>query len=195
MRFTTFLIFTLLMFGYCGFSQPRKQTNWLKDKEEFEQRWRLGFGINVGEPSGIHIQLYRLCRICKQSITITKRMSVDVGVASEGLLISKIIEKKNPTWSKGGVRTGIDFKLYFKMPMNPYFGIGGELGSRKLDSGNVFSSDIVARIGLEQKIFGVKFSPTSYLNSTLFVEGKYNQCITHDFNYLLPSAGLRFHFL
>jgi hypothetical protein len=105
------------------------------------------------------------------------------------------LRKKNPAWSKGGIRAGIDFKLYFKMPMNPYVGVGGEFGSRTFDTGSVFSSDIVARLGLEQKIFGLKFSPTSYLNSTLFVEGKYNYCISNDFNYLVPFVGLRFHFL
>lgn len=192
----TLILFIGIQFlGVSLCAQPRKQTNWLTEKQDFDQRWRIGFGANIGEPTGLHVQFYRLCRICKQSIAITKKFSVDASVSTEGFLFSRFVEKRNPNWERGGVRAGIDAKLYFKMPLNPYVGIGAELGTRTLDGSSDFYPDVVARFGIEQKLFGIKFSPTSFLNSAFFVEGKFNKCITSDFSYFLPSFGLRFHFL
>ncbi|HOP03081.1 MAG TPA: hypothetical protein PL017_03565 [Tenuifilaceae bacterium] len=189
------IILNLIFLSFASNSQPRKQTNWLKDKQSYEQRWRVGVGINIGEPTGVHVQFYRLCRICKQSIAITKRMSVDASVSQEGLILSKFVENRNPTWSMGGMRAGIDLKLYFRMPLNPYVGVGGEVGSRKFNGESGFYPDIVGRFGVEQKILGVKVSTTSVVNATLFIEGKFNKGLTSDFNYFLPAAGFRFHFL
>ena len=196
LRLLQYSLVTAVFFAStAGYSQPRKQTNWLKEKKEVEQRWRVGAGIHAGEPTGIHLQLYKLCDICKQSITITKRMSIDASVSQEGTLLSKFMEKRDSTWEKGGLRAGLDFKIYFKTTMNPYFGLGAETGYRTFDGNKNFHTDIVGRFGIEQKLFGLKLSPTSYVNTTLFIEGKFNKCITADFSYFLPSAGLRFHFL
>ena len=122
-------------------------------------------------------------------------MSVDASISQEGLILSKFVENRNPTWSMGGIRAGIGLKLYFRVPLNPCVGDGGEAGTRKFNGESGFYPDIVGRFGIEQKIVGVKVSTTSVVNATLFVEGKFNKGINNDFTYFLPSAGFRFHFL
>jgi hypothetical protein len=176
-------------------AQSRKKTNWLEDKKSNTTRWRIGVGANIGEPTGAHIQLYKLSSICTRSIQIKKKFSIDLSVSQEGLVFGDIIHKQNSTWEKGGTRGAIDLKVYFPMSPNPYIGIGGEIGSRKIDGAMGFNSDLVGRIGIEQKIVGVKTSTKSLLNVSLYVEGKYNYGLTKDFSYFLPTAGIRFHFL
>jgi hypothetical protein len=178
-----------------GYSQQRKKTNWIQDKKTHEARWRFGLGLHVGEPSGVHLQLYRLCRICKQSIAIRKRISIDASVSKEGYILPALVEKSNNNWQGGGTRIGLDFKYYFPISLNPYLGIGIESGSRNLNLADGFYSDVIGRIGIEQKLFGVRISSKSLLHSGCFVECKYNKCLTNNFTYLTPSIGLRIHFL
>jgi hypothetical protein len=176
-------------------AQSRKKTNWLEDKKSNITRWRIGVGANVGEPTGAHIQLYRLSGICTRTINIKKKFSIDLSISQEGLVFANIIQKQNSTWEKGGTRGAIDLKVYFPMRPNPYIGIGGEIGSRKIDGDLGFNSDLVGRVGVEQKILGVKTSTKSLLHVSLYLEGKYNYGLTNDFSYFLPTAGVRFHFL
>ena len=187
-------LLTLLLLNAGVFAQHKK-TNWLQDKKEFTGRWRVGVGVNVGEPSGVDAQFYRLSRICTGAFSIAKKISVGVSVEKEGYVFGSLIEKSNSNWKSGGTRFGLDIKFYFPIPLNPYIGVGAEGGSRNLNGALDFYPDVVGRIGIEQKILGVKLSSTSSLNATVFIDGKYNKCLTNGFNYFLPCVGLRIHFL
>ena len=190
------IILTLLLLSFVAFAQKNKaKTNWLEEKNEYTARWRVGLGVDVAEPSGADVQFYRLSRICTGAFSITKKLSIGVFVGKEGYLLGSLIEQGNKTWKSGGTRFGLDIKFYFPLPLNPYIGIGVEGGSRNLGGTLDFYPDAIARIGVEQKVLGIKLSSTSSLNATIFIDGKYNHCLTKDFNYILPSFGVRFHFL
>lgn len=186
---------SLILLTHNGLAQARKKTNWLQDNKEYTQRWRVGGGLNIGEPTGIHLQFYKLSRICQTSNSITKKLSVDISVGKEGLMFENSLIKKNTTWISGGTRFGVDFKYYIPFYLDGYLGAGYEGGQRNIDGLTQFHSDVVGRIGVEFKILGVKLSTKSKLNARVFVEGKYNKCITTDFWYFLPNFGLKFHLI
>lgn len=171
-----------------------KKTNWLQDKKEFAGRWRMGFGIDVLEPTGGDIQFYRLSKVCTNDFSILKKIAIGVWVGTEGLPSSSVLRKIN-NWESGGIRYGLDLKFHIPIFLNPYLGFGVEGGTRKLNGTLDFYPDAVVRLGVEQKVLGIKMSSTSSLNATIFIDGKVNKCITKDFMYILPSMGVRFHFL
>lgn len=190
------IVFSLLLLSIGVSGQKNKgKTNWLQEKNEYTARWRVGLGVDVAEPSGADVQFYRLSRICTGAFSITKKLSIGVFVGKEGYLLGSLIEKGNKTWKSGGTRFGLDIKFYFPLALNPYIGIGGEGGSRNIDGSSDFYPDAIARIGIEQKVLGIKLSSNSSLNATIFIDAKYNHCLTKEFNYILPSFGVRFHFL
>lgn len=121
------LIFMIVPLGM--FAQPRSsKTNWLQEKNEQTARWRMGFGANVGEPIGFHLFAYRLHRICKQDFSITKRVSVAASIGREGYIFPGSIESRNAGWGSGGIRYGLDLKVYIPFYLNPYIGVGVERG-------------------------------------------------------------------
>ncbi len=177
------------------FAQKNKaKTNWIQDKNEYTGRWRVGFGIDILEPTGVDAQFYRLSKICTSDFSILKKISVGVWVGKEGVFTSSALKKIN-NWESGGIRYGLDFKFYIPIFLNPYLGFGVEGGDRKLNGILDFYPDAVVRLGIEQKILGIKMSSASSVNATIFIDGKVNKCITNDFMYILPSVGVRFHFL
>jgi len=167
----------------------------LQEKNQYTARWRAGVGLDVIEPSGVDVQFYRLSKICTGDFSITKKVSIGLYVGKEGLLTGNLIEKGNTSWSSGGIRYGTDFKFYIPIILNPYFGFGVEGGTRNFKGKSDFYPDVLARIGIEQKVLGIKLSSTSSLNITIFMDAKYNKCLTEDFSYILPCFGARFHFL
>lgn len=178
------------------FAQKNKgKSNWIQEKSEYTARWRAGLGVDIVEPTGVDVQFYRLSKICTGDFSITKKIAIGLYAGKEGLLTRSIIEKSNDKWEAGSFRYGIDLKFYIPIALNPYLGFGFEGGSRKIDNTNSFSPDILARIGIEQKILGVKLSTTSSLNITIFIDGKFNKSLTQQFSYIVPSCGFRFHFL
>ncbi len=188
-------ILLLVVVNLTSFGQKKTaKTNWLQDKKEFTGRWRVGFGVDVIEPTGIDAQFYRLSKICTNDFSIIKKMSIGTWVGKEGAVTGSLLRKING-WESGGIRYGIDLKLYIPIILNPYIGIGAEGGSRNLYGSLDFYPDAVGRIGIEQKILGVKLSSTTSLNATIFIDVKYNKCLTKNFSYILPCFGLRFHFL
>jgi hypothetical protein len=193
---TGLLLIITLLFAQMVNAQSRKQTNWLEDKKSHIARWRVGVGTHVGEPTGVNVQFYKLKGICTKTIRIKKMFSAELSISQEGLLFAKEIEKKNENWQKGGTRAGLDLKYYFPMGFStPYLGIGGEVGTRNASNESSFSSDLVGRIGIEGKLFGVRTSAKSMLHGSVFIEGKYNYGLNSEFGYLVPMAGLRIHFL
>ncbi|MHC1704964.1 MAG: hypothetical protein AB9846_13730 [Tenuifilaceae bacterium] len=189
-------IFILLLLSFSVFAQKNKgKTNWLQEKNQYTARWRVGVGLDVIEPTGVDVQFYRLSKICTGDFSITKKVSIGLYAGREGLLAGKLVEKGNTSWSSGGNRYGIDLKFYIPIILNPYFGFGVEGGTRNFNGKSDFYPDGVARIGIEQKVLGIKLSSTSSLNATIFVDAKYNKCLTEDFSYILPCFGVRFHFL
>jgi len=187
------LVFVLLSIH--AFAQHKK-TNWIQDKKEYTGRWRAGIGVDACEPTGIDVQFYRLSKICTSDFSITKKIAVGTWIGKEGLIFGSLIDKSNDgIWKSGGIRYGIDLKFYIPILFNPYLGFGVEGGTRNLNDKLEFYPDVVARIGIEQKVLGVKLSSSSSLNITIFAEGKVNKCITEDFAYILPTFGVRFHFL
>lgn len=184
-----------LLFPVDNSFAQHKKTNWLQEKKEYTARWRIGMGVDGMEPTGIDVQFYRLSRVCNTDFSITKKLSLGVYSGVEGLVMGKLIEKGNETWESGGFRYGIDVKFYFPIFLNPYIGFGAEAGTRKLNGVSDFSPDFIVRIGIEQKVAGIKLSSRSFLNITIFVDGKYNRSINEDFSYILPTCGIRFHFL
>lgn len=187
------LLVHLLALSISAFSQHKK-TNWLEDKKEFTGRWRIGVGLDVCEPTGIDIQFYRLSKICTNDFSILKKIAVGVWVGKEGVISRSLLKNIN-SWESGGIRYGLDLKFYIPIFLNPYLGFGGEVGARNINGTLDFYPDAIARIGLEQKVLGVKLSNKSSLNATIFIDGKYNKCLTSDFSYILPSIGVRIHFL
>lgn len=189
------ILFILLLASIGSIAQTNKgKTNWLQEKKEFTGRWRIGFGLNMMEPTGVDAQFYRLSKLCTNNFSIIKKLSIGVWAGKEGTL-SKSMLKEIEGWESGGIRYGLDFKFYIPIFLNPYLGFGAEGGERKLfgKSGSYF--DAIARIGIEQRVFGVKTSNKSSLNGTIFIDGKFNKCLSEDFFYILPSFGIRFHFL
>jgi hypothetical protein len=185
-----------LLFLSVGASAQHKQTNWLQEKKEYTGRWRVGCGLDVSEPTGIDVQFYRLSKICTNDFSIIKKLAIGTWVGKEGVVFGSLIDKSNnDTWKSGGIRYGIDLKFYIPIFLNPYLGFGAEGGTRNLNNKLEFYPDVIARVGIEQKVLGVKLSSTSSLNITIFADGKINRCITEDFTYILPSFGVRFHFL
>lgn len=191
------IILSILLASASAFAQKNKgKSNWLQDKNEYTARWRVGAGLDVSEPMGVDLQFYRLSKICTGDFSIAKKLAVGTWVGKEGLIFGNLIDESNGgIWKSGGVRYGIDLKLYIPIVLNPYIGFGVEGGTRNLNDKLEFYPDAVARIGIEQKILGIKLSSTSSLNATIFVDGKFNKCLTEDFSYILPSFGIRFHFL
>lgn len=195
-HFRVWLPVLLIAFTMNTLYAQQKRTSWLQEKRERTGRWRVGIGVQALEPSGLDVQLYRLSQICTGDFSITKKIAIGVWAGVEGLLFNSLIDKQNSiAWKSGGFRYGIDAKFYLPFKLNPYFGIGVEGGSRVLDGNNSFSPDFIVRIGLEQKIAGVKLSTRSALNITLFADGKLNKCLKADFMYTMPSIGIRFHWL
>ncbi|HOU75389.1 MAG TPA: hypothetical protein PLW22_11600 [Tenuifilum sp.] len=177
-------------------SAQQKRTNWLQEKNEYTGRWRVGVGANIVEPTAVDVQFYRLSKICTSQFAINKKIAIGIWAGMEGLLLGSLIERQNnKTWEKGSIRYGIDAKFYLPIALNPYFGFGIEGGNRTLNNESTFSPDFVARIGLEQKIAGIKLSTRSALNITFFIDGKLNKCLNVDFVYIMPSLGLRFHWI
>ncbi|HDP75985.1 MAG TPA: hypothetical protein ENN49_08965 [Bacteroidales bacterium] len=128
------------------------------------------------EPTGVDIQLYRLIKICTSHFPINKKIAIGIWTGKEGLLLNSLIDKQNTTiWEKGSFRYGIDAKFYISIVLNPYFGFEIEGRNRTLDNENAFSPDFIARIGLEQKVAGIKLFTRSALNITFFVYGKLNK--------------------
>ncbi|MFP4556486.1 MAG: hypothetical protein ACLFNU_06415 [Bacteroidales bacterium] len=193
--FVIYITILLLLLSPEVQSQNTRKSNWLDSKKAHIGRWRTGIGANVGEPTGLHLQLYKLSGICTRAINIRKKLSLDLNVSQEGLIFSEVIKEKNPNWDNGGFRFGIDFKIYLPVPLNPYLGVGTELGKRSINSNSGFYPDMVGRFGIEQKLLGIKISTQSLFHMGFFIEGKYNYCLTEDYTMLLPSGGLRFHFL
>lgn len=190
-----FTLSILLLVSIGCFAQNNKgKTNWLQEKNEFTARWRVGFGLNAMEPTGVDVQFYRLSKLCTNNFSIIKKLSIGVWAGKEGVL-SRSTLKEIEGWESGGIRYGIDFKFYIPIFLNPYIGFGAEGGDRKLFGKSGFYPDAIARIGVEQRVFGVKTSNKSSLNATIFVDGKFNKCLSEDFFYILPSFGVRFHFL
>lgn len=193
MRKITILL--LILLSISAYAQKNKaKTNWLQEKNEFTGRWRVGFGLNFMEPTGVDAQFYRLSKLCTNNFSIIKKLSIGVWAGKEGVL-SKNMLKEVEGWESGGIRYGIDFKFYIPIFLNPYIGFGAEGGERKLFGKSGFYPDAIARIGIEQRVFGIKTSNISSLNGTIFLDGKFNKCLTDDFFYILPSIGIRFHFL
>lgn len=187
-------IILLLLVSTGVFAQNNKKTNWLQDKKEYTGRWRIGFGIDALEPTGLDIQFYRLSKICTNDFSILKKIAIGLWAGKEGTLSSSALKRIN-NWESGGIRYGLDLKFHIPIFLNPYIGVGAEGGSRKLDGKLGFYPDAVVRLGIEQKILGIKLSSNSSLNATIFIDGKANKCLTNDFMYILPSVGVRFHFL
>ncbi|MDY0198365.1 MAG: hypothetical protein RBR68_11180 [Tenuifilaceae bacterium] len=176
-------------------SQSRKKTNWIEDKKSHITRWRLGFGVAAAEPTGAHLQFYKLSGICTQTIRVRKMISVNLSASYEGLMLSEQISKQNEHWTSGGLRAGIDFLYYIPLAFRPYIGIGGDIGNRTFLGKSVSSPDAIGRLGFELKILGIRTSTKTLLHTSIFAEAKYSYGLKHNFSYLLPMAGLRFHFL
>jgi len=190
------LFLLLLLVSFSSFAQRNKgKTNWLQEKKEYTARWRVGVGADALEPTGLDVQFYRLNKICTGNFSIIKKLSIGVFAGKEGLISGSLIEKVNENWKSGRIRYGIDLKLYIPVILNPYVGFGAEGGSRNLNGKLDFYPDAIARVGIEQKVLGIKLSSTSSLNATIFVDCKFNKCLTEDFTYILPTFGVRFHFL
>lgn len=188
----------LIVFLLCysnSFAQRKNRPNWVQEKQSHITRWRVGMGAHFGEPSGLHLQLYKVSGICTKTINIRKMLSLDVSASQEGKIFREFIIKQNPTWEMGGVRAALDAKVYFQVLFNPYIGLGTEMGTRNLDGESVFAVDGVGRVGVEYKLFGFRTSSTSMVHGNLFAEGKYNHGLNQDFRYLLPTLGIRIHFL
>ena len=196
-RIVTFSTLVLLL--YCCTQQlqaQHKKNNWLQDKKEHTGRWRVGVGFDVLEPTGIDVQFYRLSKVCTSDFSITKKMAIGTWAGTEGLLLVDVIDNQNKMeWKKGSFRYRLDLKFYIPIILNPYIGIGAEGGNRSLNGEEMFQPDVIGRIGIEQKILGVKLSTSSSLNITLFADAKINKSINADFMYIMPSGGIRFHWL
>lgn len=176
-------------------AQP-KRTNWIQQKNEYTGRWRVGVGADFVEPTALDVQFYRLSKICTSQFAINKKIAIGIWAGMEGLLLGSLIKSQNnEAWEKGNLRYGIDTKFYLPIVLNPYFGLGIEGGNRTLENESSFSPDFVARIGLEQKVVGIKLSTKSALNITFFVDGKLNKCLNANFMYIMPGLGLRFHWI
>lgn len=190
------LVLSILLFVSIGsFAQNNKgKTNWLQEKNEYTARWRVGCGINIMEPTGVDAQFYRLSKLCTNNFSIIKKISIGVWVGQEGVLTNSLL-KEIEGWESGGVRYGLDFKFYIPIFLNPYLGFGAEGGNRKFNGKSGFYPDAVARFGIEQRVFGFKTSSKTSLNATVFVDAKFNKGFNEDFYYILPSLGIRFHFL
>ena len=176
-------------------SQSRKRTNWLEDKKSHITRWRIGVGFAVAEPTNFHVQLYKLRGICTQTIRIRKMLSVNLSASYEGLLFGEYIAQQNELWTSGGARAGLDFLFYIPIGLSPYIGIGADIGNRTFDGPAVLSPDAIGRLGFEAKVLGIRTSNKSQLHASFFAEAKYSYGLKHEFAYLLPSLGLRVHFL
>jgi len=187
----------LLLSCIGGFAQKNKgKSNWITEKKEYTGRWRIGFGFDASEPMAVDVQFYRLSKICTNDFSITKKLAIGTWVGKEGVIFGSLIDNSNKDiWKSGGVRYGIDLKFYIPIFLNPYIGFGAEGGTRNLNDKLEFYPDAVVRLGIEQKVAGIKLSTNSSLNITIFADGKFNKCITKDFSYILPSFGVRFHFL
>ncbi len=171
------------------------KTNWLQEKNEYTARWRIGFGVHAGEPTGIHLQFYRLSKICTSDFSILKKLSLNVYLSKEGYIFSNTLKNSNKGWEAGGTRLGLDIKFYFPILLNPYFSFGCESGTRYFNSKSEINTDLFGSIGVEQKLFGLKLSTRSSLNTGIFLDAKYNRCINNNFSYFLPCFGFRVHFL
>ena len=146
-----------LLFLCTSLHAQHKKSNWIQDKKSHTGRWRVGVGLDVLEPTGIDLQFYRLSRICTSDFSITKKMAIGTWIGTEGLILASTIDKQNKIeWEKGSLRYGLDLKFYIPIILNPYIGIGAEGGTRTLDGKEEFQPDVVGRIGMEQKIVGVK---------------------------------------
>jgi len=190
------LLVLMLFLSSLTLDAQHKKSNWIQDKKEYTGRWRVGFGFDVSEPMGADFQFYRLSKICTNDFSIIKKLAVGTWVGKEGVIFGSLIDNSNKDiWKSGGLRYGLDLKFYIPILFNPYLGFGVEGGTRNLNDKLEFYPDAVARIGIEQKVAGIKLSTNSSLNITIFADGKFNKCLTEDFTYILPSFGIRFHFL
>jgi hypothetical protein len=188
------LFLTLQLSQNFSHAQARKKTNWLEDKKAHISRWRIGAGVSISD-LGVNAQFYKLSGICTKTIRVKKKFSFDVGVSQEGFLFRDLIASNNSSWSSGGIRANVDAKIYFPIIFNPYLGIGTEFGTRKFNGISEFHYDAVGRLGIEQKLLGFKVSTKSMLHIGGFIEAKYNFSLSENFSYIIPSIGLRIHFL
>lgn len=125
-----------------------------------------------------------------------KKISIGAWLGYEGLISKKILEEQNNVeLGKDNIRYGLDLKFYLPIFLNPYIGIGAEGGTRTINDTKEFHPDAILRIGLEQKVLGIKLSTKSSLNITIFIDGKFNKCLTSNYKYIMPGGGIRFHLL
>jgi hypothetical protein len=187
------ILLLLLLSGIAYVSVAQKQSM-LEMKRAAETRWRFGQGISVGEPTGIQLSFYKARDIC----TFRKHLAIEVYASQEGLLLSSVLSKFDSTWTKGGIRVGIDYLWFFPVRLNkarPYFGLGIEGGIRNIKGESIFSYDAIAKVGNEWNFMTMRWSRKTSSMFSFFIEVKYNYCITSEFNYVLPSAGIKLHLL
>lgn len=187
------ILFLFLFTGLASVSFAQKQSMF-EMKRAAETRWRFGQGISVGEPTGVQLSFYKARDIC----TFRKHLAIEVYASQEGLLLSSFLSKFDSTWTKGGVRLGVDYIWFIPVKSDkarPYFGLGIEGGLRNIKDESNFSYDAIAKVGIEWNFMAMRWSRKTSSMFSFFIEVKYNYCITSEFNYVLPSAGIKFHLL
>lgn len=167
--------------------------NWLEQKQAYESRIRYAGGFHLGQPTGIHLQFYKVRDICTSGITINKKVALDLSLGYEGFLYKEQLANQDSSWLPGGFRFGLDLKYHFPFIFNPYLSAGYEGGTRAIVSMKNFQSDLVFRLGGEQKVAGFRLSRNNSMIIRLFAEAKYNHCLTYNCTYLSGNFGLRFH--
>lgn len=188
-----FVLLALILIGAFKFTSAQRYFM-LEMKQATERRMRFSHGFNLGEPLGLHVSLYKFRDICRYR----KAVAFELYASQEGILFSKIIENQNVSWQKGGIRAGATFLWYlpfYPIDSRPYIGFGAESGQRNLDGDIQIDTDASARLGLEWYVFGARITRHTNFGLAFFAEVRYNQSISNSFNYLLPSAGFRFHYL
>ncbi len=190
--FRTILLITIFL--GVGNSTLAQRYSMLEMKQATERRARFGHGLNIGEPSGLHVSLYKFRDVCR----FRKAVALKLHASQEGVLFSKIIAKQNAFWQNGGIRAGATVLWYlpfYPIDSRPYLGLGVEGGQRNLEGDIQIDTDATARFGLEWYVFGARITRHTNFGLAFFVEARYNHSISNSFNYLLPSVGFRFQYL
>jgi hypothetical protein len=155
------------------------------------------FGIRVGEPTGLNIQIFKGFL---DSNTKSKGL-FDINIAREGWISSSLQQPyKTGEWRPGGIRYSVSWfhevnhKLFSHFF---YYGIGLQAGSRKYTTqGDRFTENFVwgplFTLHGELPVRSFSIRPHGlYCKASLFAEAVYHKEFKEDFEYIRPAVGVR----
>lgn len=166
-------------------------------KQQHTQR-RFGVGLQAFEPTGVSVQMFHGF-FCSNDDLYATRAVQELQIGAENVVLGSTTAYKDGTWKKGGLRVEFDYlfpvlTIDYGFVVQTYLGAGIQTGSRHYE--NVYGDqsafatggNLMARLEVGGKGFE---AGNDILFWSVYVDAKFHQDFTEDFNYFKPSVGIR----